>query len=603
MQELRKIVLPCLMVLLLAACYQAPLGALSLLPAAHLAQAATPTLVANATPQPAATPAVAATAANVTTATSAPAPAAAATPAATGVITDTHLTQCSGQPAATPPPVTGGTPLKDALAKLQPQIVWTNFYTLTTIPRPSGYLTNVETFLKTFGAITLTLPMSTTQDQAGNIVIHRPGSKGMEHLPGVVLQAHMDMVPQAKDPTFDFQHNPIQAYVQGDWVHTDHKTTLGADDGIGIALIMALLQDKDLVAPPITALFTVDEETTMWGIKHLEPNELAGNNDYINVDSEEDGQFTIGSAGGQSVASTLAYQTGAAPVAAARFYTVTVDGLKGGHSGVDINKGRGSATKLLVRALTPALEKYGVRLATLQGGSAYNAIPSSASALVQVPVSQAPAFRDYLKQFEMTVRTELTHTEPSLAVKVMTATLTMTPTVMTPASQTKVLDVLYANPQGVIRMSDVVTGLVETSNNLGVVKTANGLLQATNLSRSSVDSELTDAGTMITTTWELAGGQYAVTDRYPGWNPNPDAELLKIFGNVYYADNKVDACYAAIHAGLECGLVAVSYPQMDMISVGPTLIDVHSPDERVQISAVERAYQLLRDVLGELAKQ
>ena len=556
----RRIVLIGLGVLLIAGCYQVLSAVLPASPAVFAALASTPAVVTQATAQPTA---------------DTPAP-------------DPGLTA----------PVTGGIPLKDALPSMTPQDVWQNFYDITQVPRPSGHDDQIRTFLVNFGK---GLKLDTTVDEAGNVLIRKPASKGMEDHAGVVLQAHMDMVAQktaAKD--FDFLTDPIQAYVAGDWVHAD-DTTLGADDGIGIAVIMAMLQREDLVAPAIEALFTVDEETTMAGMNGLGSDELHGS-DYVNIDSEVEGQFTIGSAGGMTVESSLAYQgdTGGPINVATAYYTVTVTGLTGGHSGLDINKGRGSATKLLVRALWPAGTQYGARLVSLQGGTADNAIPTEANAIVMVPVELAPGFGDYLKQFETTVRQELAATEPNLAVKFITATLSTIPQVMSAASQQRVLDVLYANPQGVLRMSDSVPGLVETSNNLGVVTTENGFVKAANLMRSSVDSELTDAGGMVMSDWDLAGGQYAVTDRYPGWDPNPNSPLLALFEQTYKQLYDVDASYVALHAGLECGTVAGKYPEMDMISIGPTLVDVHSPTERLQVSTVPKVVDLLVEVLGQI---
>ena len=495
-------------------------------------------------------------------------------------------------------PVTGGTPLKDALPSLAPADVWQNFYDITQVPRPSGHMDQIRTFLVNFGK---GLNLDTTVDEAGNVLIRKPASKGMENHAGVVLQAHMDMVAQkTSDKDFDFETDPIQAYVAGDWVHAD-DTTLGADDGIGIAIIMAMLQRQDLVAPAIEALFTVDEETTMSGMNGLGSDELHGS-DYVNIDSETEGQFTIGSAGGLTVQSSLAYQgdTGGPINVSTAYYTVTVTGLTGGHSGMDINKGRGSATKLLVRALWPAGTQYGVRLVSLHGGTADNAIPTEANAIVMLPVELAQGFADYLKQFETTVRQELAATEPNLAVEFITATLPAIPQLMSPTSQQRVLDVLYANPQGVLRMSDSVPGLVETSNNLGVVTTENGFVKANNLARSSVDSALIDAGIMVESAWDLAGGQYAVTNHYAGWDPNPNSPLLALFEQTYQQLYGVDAGYVAVHAGLECGTVASMYPQMDMISIGPTLLDVHSPTERLQVSTVPKVVDLLVSVLGQI---
>lgn len=496
-------------------------------------------------------------------------------------------------------PVTGGTPLKDSLPSMTPQDVWRNFYDITQVPRPTGHDDRIRGFLVDFGK---SLNLETKVDEAGNVLIRKPASKGMEDRPGVVLQAHMDMVGASRPgTTFDFSTQPIQPLVAGDWVHAD-DTTLGADNGIGIAIIMALLQRTDLAAPAIEALFTVDEETTQEGAKGLEADELNGKY-YLNIDSEVEGEFYIGSSGGLTMQSVLPYATEAAPTnTEASFFTLTVAGLTGGHSGVDIDKGRASATKLIARLLRPAGESHGVRLVSLAGGSHHNAIPSEATALIIVPSTSYQAFDDYLKETERTLRRELAAVEPNLAVTMAASPLSgPPPTVMAESSQNRVLDALYANPQGIIRMSDAVPGLVETSNNLGMVSTANGVLTATNLARSSVDSELTDAGITIESVWNLAGATNTVTDRYPGWAPDPDSPLLNLFMRTFedlYTDKKPR--YAAVHAGLECGTVAAKYPELDFISVGPTLVDVHTPDERLRVSTVTRQVDLMVAVLGRI---
>ena len=495
-------------------------------------------------------------------------------------------------------PVTGGTPLEDVIASMAPQDVWQNFEDITQVPRPSGHVEQIRSFLVDFGK---GLGLETTVDEAGNVLIRKPASKGMENRAGVVLQAHMDMVgTPAPGTTFDFQTKPIEALVTGDWVHAG-DTTLGADNGIGMAIMMALLQRKDLVAPQIEALFTVDEETTMQGANGLQPGSLDGKY-YVNLDSETDGEFTIGSAGGLTQQNVFAYQTGGGPQSVVTgFYTVTVTGLSGGHSGMDIDKGRGSAIKLLVRLLKPAGEWYGVRLASLKGGEHNNSIPSQATALMMLPTANQAAFDAYLKKSEATFRKELAATETKLAVGWTPSTVSSPePPVMTLSSQNRVLDALNANPQGVLRMSDTVPGLVETSNNLGMLVTANGFVTATNLSRGSVDSELADAGEMIRSVWDLAGAQTTINDQYPGWTPNPDSPLLNLFMRTYeqlYTDK--EPAYTAVHAGLECGTVASKYPGMDFISLGPTLVDVHNADERLQISSVPRVVDLLVAVLAQ----
>ncbi len=496
-------------------------------------------------------------------------------------------------------PVTGGTPLKDALTSMTPQDVWQSFYDVTQVPRPTGHDDQIRGFLVDFGN---SLNLETKVDEAGNVLIRKPASKGMEDRPGVVLQAHMDMVGASRPgTTFDFTAQPIQPFVAGDWVHAG-DTTLGADNGIGIAIILALLQRTDLAAPAIEALFTVDEETTQLGAKGLKAGEVSGRY-YVNVDSEVEGEFTIGSSGGLTMQSVLPFETEAAPANTdAAFFTLTVTGLTGGHSGMDIDKGRGSATKLIARLLRPAAASHGVRLVSLDGGSHHNAIPSEATALIMVPNANYQAFDDHLKKAETTFRDELAATEPNLAVRLAASPLSgPPPAVMVESSQNRVLDALYANPQGVIRMSDAVPGLVETSNNLGIVSTANGAVTATNLARSSVDSELTDVGIAIESVWNLAGGTNTVIDGYPGWAPDPTSPLLNLFMTTYedlYTDKKPK--YSAVHAGLECGTVAAKYPELDFISVGPTLVDVHTPDERLQVSTVTKQVDLMVAVLGRI---
>ena len=367
------------------------------------------------------------------------------------------------------------------------------------------------------------LNLDTTVDDAGNVLIRKPASKGMEITPGVVLQAHMDMVAQkTADKGFDFLTDPIQAYVAGDWVHAD-DTTLGADDGIGIAIIMAMLQRKDLVAPAIEALFTVDEETTMSGMnglgkrrtprQRLHQHRLGGRRPvHHRQRGRDDGAKQPGLPGGRRRANQRLH--------------VLLHRDCYGANGRPFRPGYRQGTRQRDQAVGACAlaSRHELRRAAGQpaGGTAHNAIPTEANALVEMPVAEAPWFADYLKQYETTVRKELAATEPNLAVKFITATLPAIQEAMTPASQQRVLNVLYANPQGVLRMSDSVPGLVETSNNLGVVTTKNGFVKATNLARSSVDSELTDAGVMVMSVWDLAGGQYAVTDQYPGLGSQPE---------------------------------------------------------------------------------
>jgi dipeptidase D len=480
-------------------------------------------------------------------------------------------------------------PLKDAVAGMEPQDVWQNFYDLTQIPRPSHHEEQVRDFLVQFGK---GLGLETIVDGAGNVLIRKPAAKGMEGREGVVLQAHMDMVAQPQDGTHDFLTDPIEAYVEGDWVAAD-GTTLGADDGIGVAIAMAVLQSQTPPVGPIETLFTVNEEDGMDGALGLQPGLLQGTT-LINLDWETEGTFLISSAGGEYARVKAPYAEVSTPDGM-QAYRVSVSGLMGGHSGADINLGRGHATKLLVRLLSKAAPEYGLRLAEISGGTAANAIPQSAMALVTVPAAQADAFLKYVEEYQGIVRAELEATEPNLAVGAAAAD--MPPAVMAEDAQRTILDALYGTPQGVLRMSDVVPGLVETSTNMGIVQIEDGELDVTCYPRSSVDTELDDVAQMIGSVWDLAGIQVTFDGRYPGWKANPDSPILGLMKDVYPGLYGVDPDVESVHAGTECGVIQAAYPGMDAISVGPTLQNVHTPSERLEIATVKKLADLLTETL------
>jgi dipeptidase D len=409
----------------------------------------------------------------------------------------------------------------------------------------------------------------------------------------------MDMVPQkTPDSTHDFLTDPIDAYVEGDWVVAD-GTTLGADDGSGVAIAMAVLQSQTLSLGPIEALFTVDEEDGMDGALGLQPGVLHGDI-LINLDWETEGTFTIGSAGGDYGKVDTSYAEVATPAVTAA-YTVTVSGLQGGHSGMDIDKGRGHATKLLVRLLSPAAEQYGVRVAQIEGGTAANAIPTLASALVVVPNDQVDAFLKYIQQYEGTVQTELAAVEPDLKVQATPATLPAK--VMDEKVQRTLIDALYGTPQGVMRMSDAVPDLVETSTNMGIVNGANGQLAVTCYPRSSVDTELDDVNQMIASVWDLAGTSVVFSGRFSGWNPNPNSPILLMMEDIYKQMYGQDPKVTAIHAGLECGTIVSKYPGMDAISIGPTLQNVHTPNERMLVASVKKLNDFLLETLKQIPEK
>ncbi len=500
----------------------------------------------------------------------------------------------AAQPGAAQAAESGRIPLKDALDTLEPREVWQNFYDVTQIPRPSKHEEQIRDFLVDFGE---DLDLETIVDEVGNVIIRKPAAEGMERRQGVILQAHMDMVPQqTPESTHDFLTDPIEAYVEGDWVVAG-GTTLGADDGSGIAIAMAVLQAQTPLGP-IEALFTVDEEADMTGALGLQAGVLKGGI-LINLDSETEGEFTIGSAGGQNATIGATYAESNVPPEVAA-YTVTVGGLKGGHSGMDIHRGRGHAAKLLVRFLKTAAGKYGVRVARFTSGTADNAIPREASALVVVPNNHVDAFLTSVQEFEATAKRELAATEPDLSVQAATAGNDAPAMIMEEMAQRTLLNALYGTPQGVMRMSDAVPGLVETSSNLGIANIGAGQVDAICLLRSSVDSALEDLGQMIASVWDLAGIEATFGGSYSGWNPDPNSPILLLMQDAYQELYGVDPKVSAVHAGLECGTIVAKHPGMDAISIGPTLQDVHTPSERMEIASVKRVYDLLLETLKQI---
>ena len=498
------------------------------------------------------------------------------------------------EPSVPPSPSGVLIPLQDALPDLAPQTVFQNFYDITQIPRPSGQVDQIREFLVQFGD---ELGLETSVDEAGNVIIRKPAAAGLENRQGVVLQAHMDMVAQG-GPEYDPTTDPIQAFVDGDYIVTQ-GTTLGADDGIGLALAMTILQDTSLQAGPIEALFTVDEETTMSGANELKSGILQGSI-LINLDNEWEGTFVIGSAGGEHLNVNMPYAQTPAPADLVS-YLVKIEGLQGGHSGVDIDKGLGHATKLLVRLLKGAEAPYELRLASLAGGTAGNAIPREATALVFLPPDQVDSFTTYVGDYEATIQTELAETEPDL--KVNLEAIQPPAQVMDPEFQSRLLNALYGAPQGVTRMSDTVPGLVETSNNLGVTTIQDGQMELVAYARSSVNSELTDIGQMVGSVWELAGYPVEITDWFGAWTPNPDSPIVELMQSTYQELFGVEPTLSAVHAGLECSTIGSKYPGMDMISIGPSIDKVHSPSERLHIPSVAKALELLTATLAKIPEK
>ncbi len=476
------------------------------------------------------------------------------------------------------------------ILNLEPKEVWKHFYELTQIPRPSKKEEKVIAFMKEFGE---RLGLETIVDEVGNVIIRKPATPGMENRKGVILQGHLDMVPQKNnDVDHDFEKDPIDAYVDGEWV-TAKGTTLGADNGIGVAATMAVLESKDLQHGPIEALFTIDEETGMTGAFGLKPGILQGEI-LINLDSEDEGELYVGCAGGTNANLFYKYKEEAVPAGHVG-YKISLTGLKGGHSGVDIALERGNANKLLNRVLWTAARAYRIRIADMKGGDLRNAIPREAYAVVTVPEDNSEAFVKYIAEMEQVLKDELSSADPWVTV---TAERSETPAkVMDTESQEKILDALYASPHGVIRMSTDMEGLVETSNNVAVIRMSNGTFEELCLLRSSVDTAREDLKNVFSSIASLAGGEVTFDGEYPGWKPNMASPILKEMREIY--NNRFGKIpeIKAIHAGLECGLLGGVYPGLDMISFGPTIRYPHSPDEKVNIASVQKFWDFLVETL------
>lgn len=474
---------------------------------------------------------------------------------------------------------------------LQPSAVWEYFEEICQVPRPSKKEGKIMAFLLDWAK---KHDLEACRDEAGNVLIKKPAAPGRENAPTVVLQAHMDMVCEKNsDTAHDFDKDPIQPYVDGEWVRAK-GTTLGADDGIGMAAMMAVLTSKDIAHGPVECLFTVDEETGLTGAFALRPGFVSGNI-LLNLDSEDEGEMFIGCAGGIDTVVRMKYETESAPCDAFAL-KVQVKGLQGGHSGDDINKGRGNAIKILNRFLWDLNAKYGIRLALLEGGNLRNAIAREAWAVCVIDGNHKEdarvAFNVYMAEMENVWRV----TEPGLQLSLESAD---TPSlVLTKKDTDALLNALYACPHGVFSMSYRMPGLVETSTNLAAVRfEKENTVLITTSQRSDVDSEKMNIANMVEAVFKMAGAEVEHSEGYPGWAPNPDSPVVKVAVESYKRLFGKAPVVRSIHAGLECGLFLEKYPKMDMVSFGPTLRGVHSPDEKVNIKTVEMWWSHLVDML------
>ena len=483
------------------------------------------------------------------------------------------------------------------LTKLYPKALWENFDNICAIPHPSKHEEKLVEWMMNWAKEN---NIECSKTKIGNLIFRKPATKGMEDRVPVILQAHVDMVPQANASTkHDFETDPILPRVCEDgWVRAT-GTTLGADDGIGGAAAMAVLASKDVAHGPLEVLLTIDEETGMTGAFGLRKGELKGEI-LINLDSETEGELYVGCAGGLDGVITMNYRQTAVP-AGMKGYQIVITGLNGGHSGMDIILGRANANKLMTRILTAATEQCGIRLASFVGGNLRNAIPREAVAVVAVPETNDKALTKLVNAMAKTLKAEFAATEPGLTVKVKAID---TPAkVMPEAIQGKLLDMVFALPNGVLRMSDSMPGLVETSNNLAIVKAENGHIEVSSLMRSSVDSAKTAVGQRMTAIARLAGAEISLEGAYPGWKPNLESPILNTAKTVYKNKFKKEPAFMAIHAGLECALFSVNYPNWDMISFGPTIMHPHSPDERVNIESVGKFWDFIVALLKNIPKK
>jgi dipeptidase D len=482
------------------------------------------------------------------------------------------------------------------IKSIEPIEVWSHFADLNAVPRPSKKEEKIIQFMIDFGN---KLQLETLVDTIGNVIIKKPASKGMENRKTIVLQGHLDMVHQKNATTeFDFEKQGINMFVDGDWVKAK-GTTLGADNGLGVAAIMGILSSKTIIHPTIEALFTIDEETGMTGAMNLDATILTGEI-LLNLDTEEDDEIGIGCAGGLDVTATRTYEEEEISDHTTAF-SIAITGLTGGHSGMDIHKGLGNANKIMNRLLFDGFTNFGLRIIEINGGSLRNAIPRESFAKVVVDsISKEPFLFETIELINQ-IKNELSTIEPHLNIKIEA---TLSPKkVMDLGVQEGFLRAIYASLNGVYKMSPDVVDLVETSNNIAKVKVKNGEIMVGCLTRSSSESSKIDLANSIRSSFELAGFEVEFSGAYPGWLPNMNSEILQIVSNTYRKLFEKEPKIMACHAGLECGILGQNYPKIDMISFGPNIKGAHSPDERAQISSTQKFWKLLQEVLKNIPEK
>ncbi|QSW89857.1 aminoacyl-histidine dipeptidase [Flavobacterium endoglycinae] len=483
--------------------------------------------------------------------------------------------------------------MSQEVRNLEPKALWNKFADLNVVPRPSKKEERVIEFMKNFGN---SLGLETFEDEIRNVIIRKPATPGMENRKPIVMQGHLDMVHQKNaDTVFDFDTQGIDMYVDGDWVRAK-GTTLGADNGLGVATIMAILESKDIPHPAIEALFTIDEETGMTGALNLKGGILQGQI-LLNLDTEEDDEIDIGCAGGIDVTATRNYNEEEVPEGSVG-YTITVKGLNGGHSGMDIHKGLGNANKIMNRLLFDGFENFGLQITEINGGSLRNAIPRESTAKVIISQMFDEAYVYDMQEIISDIKAEYKTTEPNLSIEIVKSDLPEK--VMDLGVQEGIIRAIYAAHNGVYKMSADMADLVETSNNIARVVIKDGEILVGCLTRSSVESSKFDLANSLRSAFELVGCEVELSGSYPGWTPNVNSEILEVLKDIYEKQNGEQPKVVACHAGLECGILGTNYPDMDMISFGPTIHGAHSPDERASISSAQKYWKFVLEILSNI---
>ncbi|GAB1453601.1 aminoacyl-histidine dipeptidase [Draconibacterium sp.] len=478
-----------------------------------------------------------------------------------------------------------------AIKDIQPKEVWGIFHQMTQIPRPSKHEDKIQEWAVSFGE---NLGLETIKDEVGNVIIRKPATEGMEDRKGIIFQGHLDMVPQKNsDKQHDFTTDPIEAFVDGEWV-TANGTTLGADNGIGVSSALAVLASKTIKHGPVEVLLTATEETGMDGAKGLKAGILQGDI-LLNTDTEDEGTFSIGCAGGIDVTATFKNKLTKNLPKKSTAFNLKITGLKGGHSGVDIHLGRGNANKVFFRILKEINEKLEVRLADIQGGSLRNAIPREAFGLITVKSKKAEELMVLVNEIAETVKIELENVEPNLSIEMELAE--MPKKIMSKSVQKNLTNAVWAAPNDVVRMSDTMPGTVETSSNLAIVKSDKKKITISCLVRSFSESAKLALASRLESAFTLAGARVSLDGSYPGWKPDVNSEILEVMKKLYYKQFKKKPELLAMHAGLECGILGSTYTNWDMISIGPTIKYPHSPDEKVNIATVQKYWDFLLNVL------